>query len=147
MTKVYRLTATLRLYNLLMKAFLHLGVGPGGAYLLTVRGRKSGQHHTTPVTPVEESGQRWLVAPYGEVNWVRNARAAGRVSLTRGRRTESVEIGEVSPEEGGPVLRKYLTQVPLTRPYFDAKPDSPPESFVAEVARHPVFRIHSSGSR
>jgi deazaflavin-dependent oxidoreductase (nitroreductase family) len=140
MAKIYELTPTRRLANWLMKALLRAGVGPKASYLLTVRGRKSGKMRTTPVTLVEREGQRWLVAPYGEVNWVRNARVAGEVTLTRGRRSETVPVVELSPEESAPILKEYVKRVPVTEPYFDAAPDAPVEAFVAEAERHPVFR-------
>ncbi len=72
---------------------------------------------------------------------MRNARAAGRVTLRRGRQSETVTIVELGPQESAPVLKEYLKRVPTVRPYFDATPDSPLEAFVAEAARHPVFRI------
>jgi len=127
--------------NSFISALVRLGVKLPGTYLLSVAGRRSGKIHTTPVTLVEQGGQRWLVAPYGEVNWVRNARAAGRVTLRRGRQSETVTIVELGPQESAPVLKEYLKQVPIVQPYFDATPDSPLEAFVAEAARHPVFRI------
>jgi hypothetical protein len=97
--------------------------------------------HTTPVTLIEEGGQRWLVAPYGPVNWVRNARAAGQVTLTRGRRSETVTVVELSPVESAPVLKEYLKQVPVVRPFFNVTPESPLEAFIAEAPKHPVFQI------
>jgi len=93
------------------------------------------------VTLVEEGGQRWLVAPYGEVPWVRNARAAGRVTLSRGGRAEIVSLRALSEAEAAPVLRRYVTRVPITRPYFDVTPDSPLVAFESEAARHPVFAL------
>jgi hypothetical protein len=75
------------------------------------------------------------------VGWVRNARAAGEVSLARGGRHESVLIEGLGPEESVPVLRKYLEEVPVTRPYFDVTPDSSKEAFAVEAPKHPVFRI------
>src|SRR5262249_65717 len=110
-------------------------------YLLTVRGRTSGRVYSTPVTLVEGGGFRWLVAPYGEVAWVRNARAAGEALVSRGRRIESVVLFALDPEEAGPVLKRYVTEVPITRPYFDATPASNLTAFAAEASRHPVFRI------
>ena len=82
MAKTYQLTPGRRLANTLMRALLRTGFQPGSTSLLTVNGRKSRRLLITPVTIVEEDGQRWLVAPYCEVNWVRNARAAGQVTLT-----------------------------------------------------------------
>jgi hypothetical protein len=97
--------------------------------------------HRTPVTLVEQDAGRWLVAPYGERNWVKNARAAGWVELRRGRRAERLRVGEVPPAERAPILHAYLRQVPFTRGFFDAPPGAPVEAFAAEAHRHPVLRI------
>ncbi len=141
MAKTYRLTFGRRLTNRLLTLALRLGILPGTTYLLSVRGRKSGRTYTTPVTLVERGNDRWLVAPYGEVGWVRNARAAGQVTLSRGQRSETLAISEVGPEEGASVLREYLTHVPAVRPYFDVTPASTLEAFATEAPRHPVFRL------
>ena len=147
MAATYKLTLGRRLANGLIRTLLRAGVKFGTTYLLTVRGRVSGRPHTTPVTLVEEGGQRWLVAPYGEVNWVRNARVAGQVTLTRGRQSETVSLVELGAEEAAPVLKAYLTRVPIVRPFFDATPTSPLEAFEVEASHHPVFRlINSTGS-
>lgn len=138
----YRLGVWRRILNALVRTLLRAGLGPRPTYLLTVRGRRSGTRYSTPVTLVEAGTNRWLVAPYGEVSWVRNARAAGQVTLSRGRRSETVAIVELGPEEAAPVLKQYVTEIPITRPFFDATPDAPFEAFVAEAHRHPVFRIH-----
>jgi deazaflavin-dependent oxidoreductase (nitroreductase family) len=126
--------------NALIKLLTRVGLGGRHTYVLTVRGRKTGRAYSTPVTLIED-GERWLVAPYGEVGWVRNARAAGRVELSRKGRTETLFVEEVAPEEAAPVLREYLKQVPIVRPYFDVGPDSPLEDFQTEAARHPGFRL------
>jgi deazaflavin-dependent oxidoreductase (nitroreductase family) len=144
MVKTYQLTPGRKLANTLMRALLRTAFQPGSTYLLTVKGRKSGRLLTTPVTLVEENGQRWLVAPYGEVNWVRNARAAGQVTLTRGHHCETLSIVELSPIEQAPVLKEYLRRVPIVRPFFVATASSPLDAFVAEASRHPVFRLASS---
>ena len=141
MAATYRLGVTRRLVNVLVTALLRAGLGPPRTYLLGVRGRKSGRLLTTPVTLVEEGGRRWLVAPYGEVGWVKNARAAGRVTLRRGRRAETRRIVELGPEEAAPVLKRYVTGNPITRPFFDARPSSDLATFRAEAPRHPVFRL------
>src|SRR6476646_2815135 len=75
------------------------GVAPFDIHLLTVTGRKTGRRYTTPVTVLAHAGERWLVAPYGERSWVKNARAAGSVELRRGRRQERVGVEEVPPDE------------------------------------------------
>jgi deazaflavin-dependent oxidoreductase (nitroreductase family) len=127
--------------NRLVRGLLRVGLGPRETYLLTVAGRRSGEPRSTPVTLVEEGGRRWLVAPYGEVAWVRNLRAAGRATLSRGGRTNAIAVREISAEEAAPVLKMYVTRVPITRPYFDVRPESDLSAFRAEAPRHPVFAI------
>jgi deazaflavin-dependent oxidoreductase (nitroreductase family) len=140
MARTYRLGFGRRLINALATAALRLGIAPRGNYLLTTTGRKSGKRHTNPVT-VMENGERFLVAPYGPVPWVHNARAAGEVSLTRGRKTTTHSITEVGPAEAAPVLKRYVKKVPVVRPFFDAGKDAPMSDFESEAARHPVFRL------
>jgi deazaflavin-dependent oxidoreductase (nitroreductase family) len=137
----YRFGLARRALNALVRMLLPLGLGPRSTYLLTVAGRRSGRPRTTPVTLVEEGGRRWLVAPYGDVAWVRNLRAAGRATLSRGRRTEAIAVREITAEEAAPVLKWYVTRVPITRPYFDVRPESDLAAFRAEAPRHPVFAI------
>jgi deazaflavin-dependent oxidoreductase (nitroreductase family) len=127
--------------NAFIATLVRLGVGPKSTYLLTVNGRKTGKPRTTPVMLVETGEGRWLVAPYGAVSWVRNARAAGRVTLRRGGRSEEATVVELDPPAAAPVLQKYLAAVPLVRPYFDVTPESPVDAFVAEAPRHPVFAL------
>lgn len=129
-----------RLVNAVMSPLTRVGLAGRHSYLLTVRGRTSGKSYSTPMILIEHGG-RWLVAPYGEVGWVRNARAAGRVELSRAGRTEALRIEEVSPQQAAPVLKRYLRSVSVVRPFFDVKPDSAIEEFVAEAPRHPVFRL------
>jgi deazaflavin-dependent oxidoreductase (nitroreductase family) len=118
-----------------------LGLGARHRHLLSVRGRRSGRIYTTPVDVMEIEGRRWLVAAYGPGNWVRNARAAGEVSLSRGRRSRAYRVAEAEPQEAVPVLRKYLADVRVARPYFDAGPSSPDDALLAELPRHPVFAL------
>ncbi len=141
MTKKYRLAYWRRGVNVLVRNLLRVGLGPPHTYLLRVRGRRTGRLHSTPVTLVEEASRRWLVAPYGEVGWVRNVRAAGWVTLSRGGRSEQVATFEIEPAEAAPILRRYIEQVPITRPCFDVRPDSSLDAFLAEALRHPVFRV------
>ena len=141
MAKRYRLGVARRVVNWVVRALLRVGIAPPRTYLLVVPGRRTGALHATPVTLVEEGGARWLVAPYGEVGWVRNVRAAGRVSLRRGHRRETLGVVELSPREAAGVLRTYIRQVPITRPFFDVTVESAEDEFIAEAPRHPVFRL------
>ena len=132
-----------RLNDAFIATLLRVGVKIGTASLLTVRGRKSGQPHAVPVLVVEQDGQRWLVAPYGVVQWVRNIRVAGTATLTQGRRTEAIAVTELSAREAAPVLKQYLAlqRAADIQKYFDVTKDSPVEDFEREAARHPVFKI------
>jgi len=141
-TATYRVTLPRLILNRLVMAYVRLGLPPGKYHLMTVRGRKSGLFHTTPISVMKINGKRWLVAPYGERQWVKNARAAGQVVLRRGRRSEVVAIEEeLDSLQSAPVLQRYVTEEPITRRFFDATPLSPLQDFIAEAPRHPVFRI------
>jgi deazaflavin-dependent oxidoreductase (nitroreductase family) len=137
----YRLSPGRRAANHVVRMLIRLGLMPGPTYLLTVPGRRTGRPLSTPVTLVVEGSARWLVAPYGEVGWVRNTRAAGKVTLSRGGKSETVTVRELPAADAAPVLQRYVTRVPITRPYFDARPDSPLATFEAEATRHPVFEL------
>jgi deazaflavin-dependent oxidoreductase (nitroreductase family) len=142
MVKTYHVNVADRVENALLTALLRAGLKMGTTSLLTVRGRKSGQPHTVPVVLVEEDGRRFLVAPYGVVQWVRNIRAQGEATLTRGRRSEQITVTELDAREAAPVLKQYLSRVSGgVRSYFDARRDSPLEAFEREAPRHPVFQI------
>jgi hypothetical protein len=90
---------------------------------------------------MEVAGERWLVAGYGPVGWVRNAQAAGVVTLSRGGRSEKFRVDEADAQTAVPILRTYIARIRVTRPYFDASPDSPDDAIVAELTRHAVFRL------
>jgi F420H(2)-dependent quinone reductase len=146
MARPYRLSAPRRLANALVRPLARLGLAGRHTYVLAVRGRKAGKRCETPVALIE-NGDRWLVAPYGEVAWVRNVRAVGEVQLTRARQTETFRIQEVTAPEGAPVLKRYLKKVPVVRPFFDVTPDSSLDDFAREAPRHPVFRLIASPPR
>jgi deazaflavin-dependent oxidoreductase (nitroreductase family) len=70
--------------------------------LITIRGRTSGEPRTTPIAIIDVSGRRWVWSPWGEVNWVRNLRAAGRATITVRGREEEVRATELDrPSESG----------------------------------------------
>lgn len=115
-------------------------------YLLTTTGRTTGLPRSNPVTVVEVGSKRWLVAPYGVVSWVRNARAAGEVRLSRRGRTERFVLRPATADEAGPVLKRYAGVAVATRDYFAAHGDDPVEAFAAEADRHPVFELIPAGN-
>ena len=117
------------------------GVGAPYRHILTVRGRRTGRLHSTPVDVIESAGHWWPVAGYGVSSWALNARAAGEVTLRRGRRSQRYTVTEPGPSDAVPVLRRYMAQIRVTRPYFDAAPDSPDDAITAELPRRPVFEL------
>jgi deazaflavin-dependent oxidoreductase (nitroreductase family) len=142
MAKRYTVGGQVRLVNRLVGAFTRLGL-MDGTYTLTTTGRKSGERRATPVTPAVVGDQRYLVAPYGEVGWVHNVRASPAAGLERRGAVEPIRVSEVGADEAGPVLKQYVQDVKIVRPYFDATVDDDVAAFVAEAARHPVFRIEN----
>ncbi len=141
MARKFNVNTSRRVADTVTKAFLSLHLAPKGYYLLTTIGRKSGMPRTNPITLVEEGGHRWLVSPYGNVSWVYNVKASGRVTLTRNGKSETVAVRECSAVQAAPVLRKYVINVAITRPYFDVGVNSSEEAYVAEAPKHPVFEI------
>jgi len=142
MDKTIRIPAFVRMGNTVVTLLTRAGVPLRVITLLTVRGRKSGQPRTTPVAIIEQDGKRYLVAAYGVVDWVRNLRAAGVGTLTRGRRTEEITAIEVSPAEAAPILKRGLATGPaFLRQYFDTTPTSSLDEYAREAVRHPVFQI------
>jgi len=92
---------------------------------------------------IEQDGYRYLVAPYGAVDWVRNLRAAGTAILTRGRREEQVQARELFKEEAGLALqRSFDGGIPsFLAKYFDVTKESSLEEFERAVELHPVFLL------
>jgi deazaflavin-dependent oxidoreductase (nitroreductase family) len=118
--------------------------------LLTVDGRRSGRPRSTPVGLLVLDGHRYLFSAFGEVNWVRNLRAAGVATIGVGRQREALPATELSAEEAGRVIRSILktpTYGPVVRPYFPVSNDAPLTEFVQEARRHPVFELVVAAAR
>lgn len=144
MMKSFQMSTGMRFGNTILKSLLRLGFPMGPLRLLTHYGRKSGNVYTTPVALVEDKGTRWLVAAFGEVNWVRNVRAAGEATLKSGFRNRTFHIVEIDNQSAAPILKQFLKKygkVPFIPPYFNVTPDSPIADFEHEAQYHPVFRI------
>ncbi|WP_328404753.1 nitroreductase/quinone reductase family protein [Nocardia sp. NBC_00403] len=121
-----------------------IGLPFGPMHLLTVPGRKTGRAQITPVAPVLIDGIQYLVRAYPNADWVRNARAAGRGTLTRGRQVRNVDLIEISEAERGPILREFPRQNPRGAAAFlrNGLVDSEsPDSFAAAAPRCPLFRV------
>jgi deazaflavin-dependent oxidoreductase (nitroreductase family) len=108
-------------------------------YLLTVRGRKSGQLRTVPIVTIERNGKRYVGSVYGIVDWVRNLRAAGEATLTRGRRSETVNVRELSKGEAALVLQEDIKGGNPFASSYGVTADSSLEEFERAVLIHPVF--------
>ena len=87
------------IFSPLALRLIRMGVPLGPNALLTVRGRKSGLMRTNPVAVLATGGRRWVIGTFGEVNWVRNLRAAREAVLTTGRRRESLQAVELTQPE------------------------------------------------
>ena len=144
--EVYRRGRWHALENTLMSALTRTGLVPR-TYLLTTVGRKSGERRSNPVTIVTHNGRRWLVAPYGAVPWVLNARAAGTVTLSRRGTSRQFTIREVPAPEAGDVLKRYVAIAGVTEKYFAANRSSSAEAFAAEADAHPVFELRPVATR
>jgi deazaflavin-dependent oxidoreductase (nitroreductase family) len=103
-----RVPAWVPFFNRIAGRLLAAGVPMGPNALITVRGRRSGLPRTTPVSIVEAAGRRWLIGAFGDVDWVRNLRAAGRATITVRRRTEAVTAAELTPAEAVDFVRDVL---------------------------------------
>ncbi len=120
-----------------------LGFSPAGAHLLAVRGRKSGEWRTTPINPLEHEGGRYLVAPRGETEWVRNMRAAGGGELRLGSKREAIQAVELADEDKPALIHAYLKRWRReTGAFFDnISDDAPDEEYRRIAPDHPTFRI------
>ena len=120
-----------------------MGVSVYGSRVLYVKGRKSGEWRSTPVNPLTLDGTRYLVAPRGNTQWVRNMRAAGGGELHVGRKVEPFTVTEVSDDDKPAILRAYLKKWKFeVGVFFDGVDAKAPQEKLREIApRHPVFRI------
>jgi len=137
----------MRMRNRIFTALHRAGVPVGPTYLLTIRGRRSGLPRTTPVAPVVVDGVRYVVQAYPNSDWVKNARAAGRGVLTRGRRAEAIDLVEVPPELRGAVLREFPRQNPRGAGAFVRNglvASTSPEDFAAAAGQVMLFRADHS---
>jgi deazaflavin-dependent oxidoreductase (nitroreductase family) len=101
------------IFNALSRPLLAAGVPMAFNGLITVSGRKTGLARTTPVAIIRVGDRRWVWSPWGDVNWVRNLRAAGRAVTTFRRRKETVRADELTPEQRVGYFRDVLG--PLAR--------------------------------
>ncbi len=137
----YKVRHVEKAVNLAAKFFIRVGIGSDRTQLLTVIGRKTGRPHSTPVTVLTKDGLRWLVGPYGNVAWAANARAAGRVTLSRRGHRETFAVQEVDAATAAPIMKAYVAIEPITRRAFGLDPDAPLADWEKIAPNHPVFRL------
>jgi deazaflavin-dependent oxidoreductase (nitroreductase family) len=120
------------------------GVSVWGSRVLYVRGRTSGQWRSNPVNVLTHDGRRYLVAPRGQTQWVRNLRAAGGGELRVGKRVERFTASELPDADKPGVLREYLRRWKFeVGVFFDGVNADAPDSKLLEIAPgYPVFLIH-----
>jgi len=139
-----RAPSWLKWVNPVNRFLLERGIGPAPQHLLTVVGRKSGLARTTPVAVVVFEGQRYLVAGFDGSDWVKNARAARRGQLRRGRSTQPVGLEEVPLDQRAPILQLFAKTVRGGQSFLTVAADAPLEEFIAAAQRHPISRIATS---
>ncbi len=134
---------TRNVFNRVVAFLTRHGVSVAGSRVLAVRGRTSGEWRTTPVNLLELDGKRYLVAPRGVTQWVRNIRVAGAGQLRVGKRVEEFRARELDEDEKLPVLRAYLRRWKWEVGVFfeGVGPDATDDELRSIAPRHPVFEV------
>jgi deazaflavin-dependent oxidoreductase (nitroreductase family) len=138
---------TRNIFNRMVRRLTRLGVSVWGSRELRVRGRSSGEIRTTAVNLLEHDGDRYLVSPRGNSQWVRNLRVARVGELRVGRRVEAFRATEITSDDDAKItiLRAYLRRWKMeVGVFFDGVgPDSTDDELRAIAGRHPVFHIEA----
>ena len=131
-----------KIFNRIFGFFVGLGLGFSYNYLLEVRGRKTGRLHSTPVDLLELNGKSYLVAPRGRTQWVRNAEAAGEVTLKKGSTRRKFRLQPIPDTAKPQILKAYLDSFKReVQRYFPIPAGSPQESFAAIAQSYPAFEL------
>ena len=124
------------------------GVSVAGSRELRVVGRTSGEVRTNVVNVLVIDGHRYLVAPRGHTQWVRNLRAAGgQGELRIGRRVEAFQAVELPDDDHKVVvIRTYLEKWAweVGRFFEGIDADSPDDVLLAAAPGFPVFRVDAA---
>ena len=132
-------------FNRALGFLVGLGIGPSYMWLLQVRGRKTGHVYSTPVNLLELGGKTYLVAPRGRTQWVRNAEAAGEITLKRGSTRKRFRLRALSDSEKPELLKAYLERYrSQVQRYFSVRAGSPAEAFRGVAGDYPVFELIAS---
>ena len=130
------------LFNRTFGFLVGLGIGPKFIYLLQVRGRKSGKIYSSPVNVMEIGGKQILVAPRGRAQWVRNAEAAGEITLKRGGYRRQFGLRPIADAGKAEILKEYLDRyASAVRKFFPVPPGSAVEAFRDIAGNYPVFEL------
>jgi deazaflavin-dependent oxidoreductase (nitroreductase family) len=134
---------TKHVFNPLVAGLTKIGLPIAGSRVLEVKGRKSGEWRRTPVNPLSFEGKRYLVAPRGHTEWVKNMRVSGGGRLAGQGKVEEFTATEVPEAERPPLLRAYLAKWKWeVGQFFDGVgPDSSEEELRRIAPNHPAFRI------
>jgi deazaflavin-dependent oxidoreductase (nitroreductase family) len=136
---------TKNVFNRLVARLTRLGISIAGSRVLEVRGRKSGELRRTPVNPLTLDGERYLVAPRGNTQWVQNLRVSGSGRLLVGRRGEEFRATEVEDAAKPPILRAYLKRWKWeVGAFFEGIGADSSEEDIRRIApKHPIFKVTS----
>jgi deazaflavin-dependent oxidoreductase (nitroreductase family) len=135
-------SAVEKVFNRLFGFLVGLGIGRSYHHLLEVSGRKTGKTYSTPVDVLEMNGKKFLVAPRGRTQWVRNAEAAGEVTLKRGSLRQKYRLRALGVEEKLPVLKGYLDAFKSeVQRYFPVQAGSAVEEFRVVEGNYPAFEL------
>jgi deazaflavin-dependent oxidoreductase (nitroreductase family) len=135
-------SAVEKVFNSAFGFLVGAGLGYSYNYLLQVRGRKSGKLYSTPINLLQRQGKQFLVAPRGRTQWVRNAEAAGEVTLKKGSTREKFRLRPLSDAEKPEILKAYLDAFRReVQRYFLVPAGSPAETFVALSDNYPAFEL------
>jgi deazaflavin-dependent oxidoreductase (nitroreductase family) len=135
-------TTVEKIFNRTFGYLVGLGFGPSHIYLLEVRGRKSGKLFSTPVGLLELQGKRYLVAPRGRTQWVRNAEAAGEITLKKGSTRQKFRLRAIADADKPLILKAYLDNYKReVQRYFPVSAGSPPEAFAEVAPSYPAFEL------
>ena len=137
---------TRNVFNKAVAGLTGMGISVLGSRILAVRGRKSGEWRTTPVNLLVIDGQRYLVAPRGHTQWVRNMRVAGGGELRLGRKAEPFTAIEIGDDEKPAILRAYLKRWKAEVGVFfgGVGPDSSEDELRRIAPDHPVFKVNAA---
>lgn len=146
MTRYLAPARSTNMFNEAVARLTRMGVSVWGSRVLSVKGRKSGEPRSNPVNLLTHDGRRYLVAPRGHTQWVRNLRVAGEGELRVGRRVEHFVPTEIADDDKPEILRAYLRRWKFeVGVFFDGVDAKASDEKLREIAPgYPIFEIHTA---